>query len=320
VIAALLTVFAVAGAPTGATAPARPQASVALTPKTVTVGDRVTAEVTLRVPKTLHAGPARFPTFGKTWGDAEIVQVSTVHVSEEQDQTVYRQQLVLVAFRTGHVPLPPVNLVVPQPSGSLTVSTPQELGIDIRSVIPPNAKDPKPQPPAPLRMLPLGAAFWWTVGALAALAIAGAWWLLRRRQPGAARARAPLAAPLPELLATLDQLDNIAADSTASLSLHTRLSHALRRYLGRALDLPARESTTTEIQRLLLLRSIPSTHSRRLIEVLRACDLVKFARQHVAPALGAERVATVRQLARELDTHLHPPAPIEQPERLEAAG
>ena len=106
------------------------------------------------------------------------------------------------------------------------------------------------------------------------------------------------------------------------LALHTRLSLALRRYLGRRLPFPAVESTTAEIQRQLLSRRMPGPVARPLVELLRACDLVKFARQEVDAARARERVAAARRLAGELEVHLAPrePEAFDEKLELEAAG
>ena len=76
------------------------------------------------------------------------------------------------------------------------------------------------------------------------------WW--RRRSEGMEQEPVrPQLAPFDELLA---ELDRIAAEPSA-LRLHTRLSLALRAYLGRSLDFPAAESTTSEVNRRLLATS-----------------------------------------------------------------
>ncbi len=56
--------------------------------------------------------------------------------------------------------------------------------------------------------------------------------------------------------------------------------------------------------------------ARRTVELLRACDLVKFARQAVGEAQTRERLETARRLAHEYEVYLAP----REPEKLEAAG
>jgi hypothetical protein len=99
------------------------------------------------------------------------------------------------------------------------------------------------------------------------------------------------------------------------------LSLALRTYLGRTLAFPAAESTTSEIQRRLLARQLPAALVRRTVELLRACDLVKFARQEVGEATAVERLGAAREVGGAFERLLAPPpaAPADI-EPLEKAG
>lgn len=282
--------------------------SVQLAPPGPTVGDPVTATITLEVPADLvnPADTPRFPVWSKTWGEAEIVQVDEpVRISS----TVWAQKLTLAAFKTGSVPLPPVQIAVPKRTGTVRVSTPAGLAIAVSSVIPQSEKNPKPKPAAALRPLPLGERFWWTVAVLSALCLLGAWliWLQNRRM--APQSAKPVLGPFEELAA---EIDGLRAEPSM-LAVHTRLSFALRRYLGRRLPFPAVESTTSDIQRQLLSRRMPGPLVRQTVELLRACDLVKFARQEVGETQARERAETARRLAGEFEAQLAPPVTPEMP-------
>jgi hypothetical protein len=287
--------------------------SVLLAPNGPTVGDRVQATITLRVRSADLAAEPRFPVWGKAWGEVEIVgQSAPARVSERDGIAVYEQRLTLAAFRPGQVPLPPAEIVVPTRAGTVQMRTPAGLAIAVRSVIPPNEKNPRPKPPASLRPLPIGERFWWTLAVLLAACLVAAWLLLRwRRKTEAPAAEAPLP-PFDELAAELDRLRS----EPSMVTLHTRLSLALRRYLGRRLPFPAVESTTSEIQRQLLSRRMPGPLVRQTVELLRACDLVKFARQEVGETQAGERMEAARRTAGEFESHLAP----REPEALEAAG
>jgi hypothetical protein len=323
---------AIAAAPTAATAATAavdaPTVTVALPAGAVTVGDRLEAVVTLRVPAARLAGEPRFPVWRGAWGEAEVREQGEPRRGVEPGGlAVYRQRLVLAAFRPGKLELPPAAIAVPLRSGTAQAWTPRGLALGVRSVLPADArdKDLRPRPPAPLRPLPLGTAFFCALAVLAAAAAAGLWALwrreLRRRAAARGTGEAPLLAPLPELLAALDRL----AGEPSPLSLHTGISQALRRYLGRIAAFPAPESTTTEIQRLLLARGWRAALARPAVDLLRACDLVKFARQEVPAERARERLAATRRLGEQIDERER--AGREQRElaeqaraRLEAAG
>lgn len=293
-----------------------PQVTVSLTPTAPTVGDHVEATVTLRVPTANLAADPRFPAWGKRWGEAEVVSgTQPVKISDQGGSAVWAQRITLAAFKTGSVPLPPVAVAIPYKTGTVQAQTPAGLALAVRSVIPPGEKDPAPRPPAPPRSLPLGSRFWWTLAALTAacLGAAGLLWLQHRgvkRAPGTA----PALPPFEELAAELNRLRR----EPSMLVLHTGMSFALRRYLGRRLPFPAVESTPSDIQRQLLSRRMPGPLVRQTVELLRACDLVKFARQEMGEAQGRERAEAARRIAGEWESHLAPQET--ETEALEAAG
>jgi hypothetical protein len=314
--AALLALLCGTGAAAGAaadsaapvsTAPvstAAPTVTVALPAGAVTVGDRLEAVITLRVPAARLAGEPRFPAWRGAWGEAEVREQGEPRRGlEPGGLAVYRQRLVLAAFRPGKLELPPAAIAVPLRSGTVQAWTPRGPALGVRSVLPAGAKDKdlRPRPPAPLRPLPLGIAFFCVLAVLVAAAAAGIWALrrreLRRRAAALEAGAAPRLAPLPELLAALDRL----AGEPSPLALHTGISQALRRYLGRIADFPAPESTTTEVQRLLLARGWAAALARPAVDLLRACDLVKFARQEVPGERARERLAAVRRLGEQID-------------------
>jgi hypothetical protein len=343
--------------------------SVALPGAALTVGERAEAVITLRAPAGLLAAEPRFPVWRDAWGDAEVREHGEPRRTAGPDGTAtFSQRLVLTAFQPGKVELPRLPIAVPLRSGTVQAWTPDHLALTVRSVLPAGAKDLRPRPPTPLRRLPLGAPFFAALAALIALAAAGSWLLWRRRRrrlAGAAPAAARLLAPYAELLAALDRLeadasrlDRIGGEPAPRrepsdldrsgrepllLAMHTGLSQAFRRYLGRTFAFPAPESTTSEIQRRLIARGWPSPQVRTAVELLRACDLVKFApaagnRANRANSLnpapadsapadtvpadtaahrGRGRLATARRLAEECEAR----AAVEQaPARIEAAG
>jgi hypothetical protein len=299
------TVFALAGliaVPLSAQ-----QVQVSLSPNGPTVGDRVEAVIALRVDRVqagaLAAEP-RFPVWGHTWGEAEILAASEPRKSIVPDGSIlYQQRLTLAAFRPGQVPLPPVEIAVPLRSRTVQATTPAGLAIDMRSVLPKEAKGLKPKDAKPPVPLPVGEAFWWTLaGMLAACLALGLLLLRQHRRSGAGEAPHPVLEPLPELAAALDRL---VAEPSA-VRLHTGLSLAFRHYLARTLGFGAEECTTSEVQRHLLAGRLPAALVRQSVDLLRACDLVKFARQEVAPERCRERLETAHRIGSEIDEHTRP--------------
>lgn len=292
-----------------------PRVTVTLNPQQPTVGDRVEAVLTLTVPTADLAAEPRFPVWSGKWGEAEVLlEGPGQKISEEGGVATYQQRIVLAAFRPGKVPLPATNVAIPQKNRTLQAATPAGLGLDVRSVLPADEKQQVPRPPAPPRQLPIGERFWWTLAASLALCLLAGWLLWRRRKTAAEGPGAvPVLAPFEELSGELDRL--LSAEPSPVL-LHTRLSMALRRYLGRVLPFPAVESTTSEVMRQLQSRRMPGPLVRQTVELLRACDMVKFARQEVGDARTRERLDAARQLGRDYETLFAP----REPETLEKAG
>ena len=289
------------------------EVQVTLDPARPRVGDRVAAVLTLTVDPSQLAAEPRFPVWSGRWGEAEVlVEGPPQKISEEGGTATWQQRIVLAAFRTGKVALPPAEVAMPLRDRTVKARTPADLAIDVVSVLPQEEKEPGLKPPAPPRSLPVGERFWWTLAALLAACLAVGWLLWRQH-----RARAgmvPAAPPLPPFAELTGELDRLTSEPSVILA-HTRLSMALRRYLGRVTSFPAVESTTSEIQRQLLSRQMPGPLVRQTVELLRACDMVKFARQEVAEERTRERVDAARRIGGEYETLLAP-----KPDELEAAG
>lgn len=278
---------------------------VELEPRQSTVGDRVRATLVVEsAPGELSAAP-RFPAWEKTWGEAEILAVQ----APVETAGVYRQELTLAAFRTGEVSLPPVEIAL---AGGGALRTPADAVLHVRSVLPAGDGEPKPAPPVPARALPWGERFWFTLAGGLALILAAAAALLWRRRRGEAAAESsrPALSPLAELLGRLAELETRAGELPIERS-HTALSLALRRYLGRTLDFPAAESTTSEIQRQLRSRHLPGDLAQRAGRLLRDCDAIKFARGESTGAELQARLAAGREIGRAIESHLAPPPALE---------
>lgn len=307
---------------------AGPRLAVTLEPETVTVGERVVATLRLAAPRDAVGGEPRFPVWRDSWGDAEILEVGPLESDDSTargapeggsatDAVTWSQRLTLAAFRTGEIALPPREVALPgsRPGErSVLATSPPALSFTVESVLPADA-DPdavEPAPPAPLRELPAGSTFWWTLaitGLLTASAIGAVLLRTREGRPGRATARAR---PYHELRKRLDALTGaaLAGPAPATPDVLARscveLSHALRRYLGCSLDFAAVESTTTEIRRGLRKLRAPEAVVVRADRVLRGCDRVKFAREPVEASVLRDRIEEVRRLARTLEEHLSP--------------
>lgn len=297
-IVAIVAILAVARAAAGVEGP---QVDVALDPPVLTVGDPV--EATLEIVVAGDGSDVLFPDWSKGWGDAEVLDAGEVERTPIGEGARLRQRLRLTAFKPGKVALPPVAIRLDR-DGSSRVSTPAGLELEVRSVLPEDEAEVAPMPPEPPRPLALPTAAYWTMGALVAAIVAAAL-VARRRARGAKPVRA--LSPFEELVGALGALGDAAPEPG-----YERLSNALRRYLGRALDFPAVESSTREIERALAARRLDPALVQRAARLLRESDLVKFGRRAAARELLAQRAADARGIGEAVELHLRPAVTTEQ--------
>jgi hypothetical protein len=314
-----------AGAPSAsgqvAAATSPPTVTVTLAPGRHTVGDRVEATLAVTVPAGRLRGEPRFPLWpaeggaagAGVWGQAEVVEAGPVERAEQGGAVTFRQRLMLVAFAPGALPLPPLSVALPFADATVEARTPADLALTVDSMLPPStapeadAAKLEPKPPEPPRPLPWGAKFWWTAGLLAAACLAaGVLAFRRRRLPAGAEAAThqPPVDPFRELSDGVAE----ALGAPSPAAGHTLLSRAVRRYLGRTFGFPAPESSTSEIQRALAGRPLPPGALPRLTELLRGCDLVKFARLAAPPAALATRAEGALAVASEVERRRAPAA------------
>jgi hypothetical protein len=88
--------------------------------------------------------------------------------------------------------------------------------------------------------------------------------------------------------------------------VHTGISMALRHLLAALLAFPAAERTTTEIDRELRRGRLEAGTRKRLLELLRRCDEVKFAKRPATRAEAEERLATAREVGEDVGRELAP--------------
>ncbi len=289
---------------TNPTNPANVELSVTISPPRLTVGDRAFVIFDLKPNGPLTSEP-RFPDWRESWGEAEVLAVGAVERTEDGGAPRFRQTVEIAAYHTGRVALPPVEIAVPLRGGTVQVSSPKGLALDIGSVLPSDPNDPArvPKPPQAALPLPWGERFWWTAGTMAAAVLLLGFLLIRRER----NAAAPTIETAPPL-GRFEELERAIAATVADLSpeqAHVGLSTALRRYLGRALEFPALEETTSEIHRQLVSRRTPTPATRGAIDALRACDGVKFARRPATrervEQLAAAALAVATSIERQLD-------------------
>jgi hypothetical protein len=282
--------------------------SVELTPQEITVGDHVSARLTLVWDGDAPQEDPRFPTWAETWGPAELLHVGEVELSEAAGRRVYVQTLTLTAFTTGEILLPTISVAIPMGDETVQVPSRAGVGFTVRSVLGESGEEGEgeekkiePRGAAPLRRPDQNQRFYWTNAVLAALCLLAASLLSARlghlATTGGTQRHLD---PFEELVAGLGEVD-----SASSEPAHTAMSLILRRFLSRRFDMNALELTSSEIQRRLHGVATQG-EARRGVKFLRQFDQVKFARQEVSPEITSERLDATQELAEEIEERLRP--------------
>lgn len=296
--AAVALLLLVAAVPCAAS---EPSLTARIEPSELTVGDRLELTVELQLPANVPPTAVTWPSWGDHLGPAEILSTGSVESSREGGGHMLEQRLQLTLFDTGTFTLPPIAVTLDGAEKPTTLGT-EPLTVKVTSVLPSGDELPQPEPPAPPRRLDLGRRFWWLtavlvtacLGTLAGLILIGG-----RRE---SVAREPSLSPLAELERALEALR--AEPDIASL--HAGASLALRRYLGRRLGFTAPESTTTEVHRALRRQRLGTELVRETVELLTACDMVKFARRTVDAAEARRRIDRLTSLGERIEAWVAP--------------
>lgn len=262
------------------------QLGVSVQPETVTVGEHFVVRVRVRAPKGAEIG---FPV-----GPDSGVAVEAVDPRQEQagaDTTALERTAIyrLVAWTVGaqHVTL-----------GSLVVSS---AGVDQRYGIPKLAvvvksvrpNDSTGRVPKPARDVMLAPPLIWPWIAAGLLVLALLLWLLRRRlrrRPAHTHYGKGAFANAKRDFARIEALTLIdAGERGRYVALHVDV---LREYLAARIPEAALSLTSTEL--LAALRADAPVPLARLVPVLAAADLIKYADRPVTEARARELAAETR--------------------------
>lgn len=262
------------------------QMGVSVQPDTVTVGEHFIVRVRVRAPKGAEIG---FPV-----GPDSGLSVEAVDPKREQgsaDTTAVERTAIyrLVAWTVGaqHVPLG--SLVVSVAGGDRRYAIP-DLSVLVKSVRPGDSTGRVPRPARSVIVAP--PVLWpWIVGG--ALLLALLLWMLRRRlrrRPLQSHAGRGALMDARGDFARIDQLSLLEAGERGRyVALHIDV---LREYLAARIPEAARSLTSTEL--LAVLSADAPVPLPRLVPVLAAADLIKYADRPVTDARARELASETR--------------------------
>ena len=260
-----------------------------------------------------------FPKLPRVWGDFEVRSQSQTRTnSSGQGEETTSQVIEVTLFALGTFETPELPVTFRDSNGLVSDRHAPTVSLTVVSVLgegDTELRDIRAQ--AELPLLPA-----WITGvmvALGALVAAGVIYLMLRRRSSQRPVPVPpsqVRSPFEIAMDELERIERLDLPGRQIYKEHSSLiSDCLRRYLEAAYEAPLLERTTDEIRMALRKVSIHPNLSSDTIELLRECDLVKFAK--FEPGAEAAREYTTR--ARKL-VQLARPAPAFQPERAASAA
>ena len=303
-VAAVLSIMAVAAAPAQTGPPPGVRVSLVADPAELTVGYLVTISLIVSHPEDFTVV---IPKLEREWGSFEIqAQTSVQTVSLTDGVRTVAKQFRVTLFAPGTYETPEIHISVRGPDGTVAQVSPVPIRLTVNSVLASQDEELKDlRPPANL-----STPFWerplvvLVLVAVAVFAIAGgtAFFFIRRSR----RVARPIGS-LPDLrtpweVATqeLDRIARLDLLGRGDMKGHyTLVSAALRDYLGAtylrdAGGRNADEMSTEEISASIGQSALDHGKARLVVELLREADLVKFANYEPAADRAMEALSQAR--------------------------
>lgn len=262
------------------------QIGTAVRPETTTVGQHFVATIRVRVPAgTQVQFPARPDSAARVDSAGPVTRTESTSGGFTESTVNY----VLAAWDTGGQSLGLDSIIVVGANGRRSAPV-DGFHVVVRSVLPADTSLRKPKPYRPVVAIRPFDWLPWAIaaGAVALAAILVAFWRRWRRR--LARGLTPLEVAQRDF-ARIDSQRLIESGETERYSVE--MVRVLRTYLASVVPAASQSATTHEIADSL--RNSPVVHTPRLLELLDATDLMKFARERSTAERAREIGAAARQ-------------------------
>lgn len=248
---------------------------------------RIGEQVVLRLSAPADGQLVEWPAIGDTLtGRIEVISASGPDTAaNDVGGRRAMRELKLTAFDTGYWAIPPLRFRI----GGAEAET-EPLLLHVQGM--PIDANGAPRPLKPLIEAPFSLLWWvrehaaWLAGAATIVAMAWLVLFLRKRKPTKAEVAAPvIILPLHEqVLAQLQALERERLwQQGEHKAYQSRLTDILRGYIEERYRVPALERTTDELLHELRVSPMDAEHQKLLANMLRAADMVKFAKAVPSP-------------------------------------
>ena len=269
------------------------QVGTAVRPETTTVGQHFVATIRVRVPAGTQVRFAARPDSAAQVDSAGAVTRKDVTANGFTESTV---SYVLAAWDTGSQRLGLDSVTVITPSGERLAAL-NGFRVYVRSVLPADTALRKPKPFRPV--IAVKAFNWlpWLIAGVAAALAAILIWIWRRWRRRAMRGLTPLELAERDF-ARIESQRLIESGETERYAVE--MVAVLRAYLASVVPAATRSATTRELADAL--RHVTVVPVQRLIGLLDATDLIKFARERATAPHAADIGAEARRIVTETST------------------
>jgi hypothetical protein len=229
----------------------------------------------------------QFPE-GQTFLPLEVIEAYPIDTAYNQQRQTLIREYGLTQFDSGQYLIPRQRVIIGEKAfftdsllieiDDVVVDTTKQKMFDIRERMDVGKR------PANLEWI-------WIVLLLAAIGGGVYWFLKRKKEKAEAEAAIP---PYEEAIAALKALDESPlAMQKGSKDYYSALTEIVKRYLDREVDSAALESTSAELITRLQMHKDAGSFAfsdnmiKALDSILKRADLVKFAKQQIAPEIAA---------------------------------
>jgi len=253
---------------------------VKVKPDTAKIGDEIEVTITVTYPDTLEL------TKPETQASDDVVVKGEPQIKSKEGRgtktDIYKYHVA--AFSTGEVELPYFEFYYYDKEGNQNSRIAPIETVQIVSVLPEKAQQDTLQqlenraivPPKGLPLL------WWpyAVGAGVLILLAAAYWyFFKYRIKLTEVPETPPEPPFDVAIRRLNDLESRNLPGKGQFKLfYIELTEIIRQYIDGRFEIPAAESTTFELKRILKHPEITREQTREILEMLSRADMIKFAK------------------------------------------
>ncbi|MDW8274011.1 MAG: hypothetical protein RMJ53_07275 [Chitinophagales bacterium] len=262
----------------------------------IRIGEHLGVNLKVSFPKDVNV---ILPSFKDSLGTLEIVRIEKRDTSSVGNIISVAQKIIVSAYDSGMYRVGPQNILVLNNGKTDTIST-DEFFVEVATVEVDTTQNFKPIK-APIEVPP----DWKTYAMYALLALilialgVLAWWLFKKYYKPQSKQEDPINRMKLAHVWALKELQKLEQEKLWQKDevkqYYSRLTDIFRKYLEYRYNILALESTTEEIEQMLVRDDVPEKYKNEAINILKLSDLVKFAKMIPLPDQNKNAMEGIRE-------------------------